>query len=247
MAEPRSLDPARHSRLLCALAGESQAHPLVRKLLVCRRHGEGLELLRALAAAGAPWIGFEATTPKRLALDVLGADDRVGRDLLDEFDEQALIDAAIDDVLQQSGAASRYAALAEGVGLRRALAQAVQALRLGGIDARAVRRQLEEPAKQDALGAILARYDELRRVPGRLDAADLFVRANRALRADISALADARVLIVPGHSLRGVSGGLLGTLVELGATVLPEDDVMGLATPAGRLRGVDAGAAGHAD
>lgn len=231
----QSLDPGRHARLLCALAEEARAHPFERKLLVCRRHGEGLEMLRALAAAGAPWIGFEATTPKRLALEVLsGQQAWIGGALVDEFDEQALIDAAIDDVLQ-GGRASRYAALAEGVGLRRALARAVQAMRLGGIEARTVRRHLDDPGKRDALAAILERYDTLRRKAGRMDAADLFSRAREALDAD--RLPQARLLIVPGHNLRGASGRMLRRLIELGASVLPEDDVAGLDAPAARLRG----------
>ncbi len=233
MAEPLSLDPVRHSRLLCALAEEARAYPLARKLLVCPRHGVGLELLRALAVAGQPWIGFEATTPKRVSLDLVDADGSLGAVLLDEFDEQALIDDAIDHVLQKD-TASHYALLAEGVGLRRAFAQAVQALRLGGIDAGTIRRRLTDDGKREALASILKRYDELRRDRGRVDIADLFRRATAVLR-DRDALPDARLLIVPGHNLRGLSGDMLQRLVELGAAVLPEDPVVGLAAPPARL------------
>lgn len=240
MPAPQSPNPAANSRLHRALAEEARAHPLARKLLVCRRHGEGLELLRALAVAGVPWIGFEATTPKRLALELLDADQSIGGALLDEFDEQALIDSAIDDVLHASGDASRYATLAEGVGLRRALAHAIQALRLGGLDADVVRRRLEDPVKRDALASILARYDALRVTHARLDAADLFIRARSAL-AGSTVLRDARVLVLPGHNLRGASGEMLRRLIERGAVVLPEDAVAGLAAPAARLRGGAAG------
>ena len=235
MQATRSLDPGRHAQLLRALEAEARAYPLERKLLVCRRHAEGLELLRSLAAAGVPWIGFQATTPKRLALEVLGGQQAwVGGALVDEFDEQALMDEAIDHVLQ-SGRTTRFTALAEGVGLRRALARAVQALRLAGIEARTVRRQLDDPAKREALAAILERYDALREKSGRVDAAELFARARAALDAD--RLPAARLLILPGHNLRGVSGRMLRRLIDLGAVVLPEDDAIGLAAPGARLRG----------
>lgn len=230
----QSLDPARHSLLLCALADEARARPLERKLLVCRRHGEGLELLRALASAGVPWIGFQPTTPKRLALDLVPAALTEERTLLDEFDEQALIDAAIDEVLQRKGAASLYAALAEGVGLRRALTQSVQALRLAGIEARAVRRHLADPARADILAGALDVYEAARTARRSLDAADLFAHARAALD-EAGRLPAARVLIVPGQNQRGISGALLRRLVELGAVILPDDTVKGLEVPRAQL------------
>ncbi|HEX6308678.1 MAG TPA: PD-(D/E)XK nuclease family protein [Longimicrobiales bacterium] len=227
------IDTTRHSRLLAALAAEALAYPLARKLLVCRRHGEGLELLRSLAAAGRPWIGFTATTPMRLALELVSA-GAADPELLDEFDEQALIDEAIDDVLRE-GRAPRYAVFAEGVGLRRALARAVQALRLAGASPRLVQRALADTSKREALAAILGRYDSLRIERGRADAADVFARATA--RVDEGAvLPDARLLIVPGHNLRGVSGGLLRCLVDRGAVLLDEDTPVGTA-PAARLGG----------
>src|SRR5690606_40063076 len=54
-------------------------------------------------------------------------------------------------------------------------------------------------------------------------------------------LPDARLLIVPGHNLRGVSGGLLRRLVDRGAVVLDEDAPVG-AAPAARLGGSAAAA-----
>src|SRR5690606_38266909 len=136
------------------------------KLLVCRRYGEGLELLRALAAAGVPWVGFEPTTPKRLALDLVPPSITSRLTLLDDFDEQALIDLAIDEVLQHPTASSWQASLSEGVGLRRALSHSVQALRLGGITAEAVRSHVDDPARAELLAGVLEAYDRRRAAAG---------------------------------------------------------------------------------
>lgn len=228
------LDPARHSLLLCALADEARTRSLDRKLLVCRRHGEGLELLRALASAGVPWVGFEPTTPKRLALDLVPVTLTAERVLLDEFDEQALIDAAMDEVLQRRGATSLYAALAEGIGLRRALTQSVQALRLGGIPPAVVRRHIDDSARAELLAGVLEAYDARRRALGALDAADLFAHARAALQ-EAGRLPAPRVLIVPGLNQRGISGEVLRRMIELGAVVLPDDCVVGIDTPRARL------------
>lgn len=231
-------DPTRHSRLLCALAEEARARPLDRKLLVCRRYGEGLELLRALAAAGVPWVGFEPTTPKRLALDLVPPSITSRLTLLDDFDEQALIDLAIDEVLQHPTASSWQASLSEGVGLRRALSHSVQALRLGGITAEAVRSHVDDPARAELLAGVLEAYDRRRAAADALDAAELFRSVLHALE-ETGRLPQARVLIVPGQNQRGISGALLRRLVQLGAVVLPDDTVAGLEVPRSRLDAAD--------
>ena len=110
--------------LLEALAAAARAHPQARKLVVCRRHGEGRELLRALAARGCAWIGFEVTTLWQLAQTIAGEKlAGAGLVLIDEFDQAALLDEAIDAVLG-GGAGGRLAELAEGTGLRNTIRNA---------------------------------------------------------------------------------------------------------------------------
>src|SRR5919201_6939361 len=58
-------------RVLRALAEAARAYPLERKLLVCARPAHGRELLRALAHAGVPWMGFDVATPAQLALELM--------------------------------------------------------------------------------------------------------------------------------------------------------------------------------
>ena len=62
------LDPTGCPHLLVSLGEATLAHPFDRKLLVCRRPAEGRELLRALAAAGVGWVGWEPVTLRSIAL-----------------------------------------------------------------------------------------------------------------------------------------------------------------------------------
>ena len=86
------IDTTRHPRLLAALAAEAQTYPLARKLLVCRRHGEGLELLRSLAAADTPWIGF--TGALELANNLRTKTQAMQRALVDSPADIKMLDQA---------------------------------------------------------------------------------------------------------------------------------------------------------
>ena len=222
------------SALLNALAREAAAAPYARKLIVARRYGDALETLRALARSGVPWLGFEATTPKRIALELLGNEQNgLSARLIDEFDEQALIDEAIDATLADP-AGAHYAHLGEGVGLRRSLARALQALRLGGIRADTVLDRLEDADKRNALTVMLRTYEQLLASRDRIDAAVLFAQALTALDAG-PVLQGARLYVLPGQTLRGVSGRLVARLLERGAVVLDDDAPRGLARPPARV------------
>jgi ATP-dependent helicase/nuclease subunit B len=228
------LDSTRVSLLVAALAEAAGEHPIERKLLVCRRYGEGRELLRTLAAARGGWVGFEPTTPSALALEVasvpLAAE---GLRVADEFEELALLDGAIDGTL--GSAPARLRELAEGVGLRQAIGETVRALRLAGIGADALRRaKLRDREKRDAVARILAAYEAALWQARKVDAAAVFRRALAAL--DAGHFPSGRIFIVPGHSRRGVAGAFLDELVRRGAVMLRGDAVAGLTLPPGRLR-----------
>ena len=127
-------------RLLAALDEADARHPTERKLLVCRDHGEGRELLRVLALRKGGWMGWEAATLRDLAgeMALAGLADR-GLRTIDEIEQAALVDAALDEVVESLGERSVFAGLAEGIGFRRAVADAVEALRLAGIGPGSVR------------------------------------------------------------------------------------------------------------
>lgn len=234
---PVAAFPTPAARLLGALAAEAAAAPHARKLLVARARGEASEALRALAASGVPWIGFEPATPWQIAQSLVG-EKLVERGLrvIDEFDQAALLDDAIDSVLQ--GAGGKLAEMAEGLGLRQAVANAVQALRLAGIDAPTLARaSFRDEEKRKQLADILSEYGRLLEREQATDAAGVFKLAYAALAIGEVSLDDARVLILPGQNRRGLSGRLLDLLVERGATVLPDDPVFGLPRPPSYLVG----------
>jgi ATP-dependent helicase/nuclease subunit B len=234
--------------LLAALAAAAAAHPVERKLLVCRRLGEGRELLRWLSLAGVPWVGFEPTTPRQLATLVVARRlTEVGLRAADEFDELALLDAALDEVLAEGGG-PRLRELAEGAGFRDAVANAVMALRLAGIDAETLGRvPLRDLEKRSALVGILDAYERRLSAERLVDGARVLRLANQELRAGAAELPAARLLIAPGHDRRGLTGRLLELLVERGAAVLPSEGIVGLARPAARLAGDASDSAGSAD
>lgn len=218
------------SRLLTALAGAAAAHPYERKLLVCRRAGVGRELLRTLAGRGIPWIGFEVTTPRQLAQGIL-EDELAAEGLVvtDAFDELSILDAAIDAVLD--GAAGRLAELAEGVGLRQAVGRSVQALRMAGIDARALERaRFRDEDKRAQIARILDEYERRLQEAGRIDSARIFARAGARLTVSTASL-DGPVYLLPGQTTRGLDGEFLRMLIERGALVLEADPVFGLRLP----------------
>jgi ATP-dependent helicase/nuclease subunit B len=220
-------------RLLQALAEEAATHRFERKVLVCRRTGVGRELLRALSAAGVPWVNFEVATPLRLAHQLVGADiAAAGLRIADEFDELAHFDAAMDTVL--AGSTGRLAELAQSVGLRQAIARGVQSLRLAGISAQDLAdARFRDEAKREHIMRILDAYETRLHDAGLLDSAAVLARAAMALHEGTHMRAlDGRVLIAPDVVMRGRPGEIVAALIRGGARTLPADAVRGLERPA---------------
>ena len=142
---------------LRSLEAATQEHPLDRKLLLCRTIGEGRELLRALAVRGCSWLGWEITTPRRLALDLVGAAIAgEGRAPADDYDQEAGVDIALHEALADDPG-SPLARLADTPGFRAAVAGAVRELGLAGIDAERLRRS---PHGNPQVRALLVRVLE---------------------------------------------------------------------------------------
>jgi ATP-dependent helicase/nuclease subunit B len=223
------------SRLLEALIEADRRFPGERKLVVCRDHGEGRELLRALALRAGGWMGWEAATLRDLAGEMALASlaDR-GLRPIDDIEQAALVDAALDEIVETLGAASVFRELADGVGFRRAVASAVEALRLAGVAAERLGSRDAGGTRLVELGLILQAYErglEHRR------AADSAVVLTRALQAfdDEFPLLAGRVFLAPGLGLRALTGKLVSKLRSAGAMVLRADPVFGLDAPAGLL------------
>jgi ATP-dependent helicase/nuclease subunit B len=215
---------------LLALERLAREHPFDRKLLIARRQGEGREVLRALTARGVSWLGFEVTTPWQLAQKLVAERlARRGLDVIDEFDQAALLDEAIDSVLTTAG--GRLAELAEGPGLRRSIAGAVHALRLAGVDGAALARtRFRDEDKRVQLSRILTAYERLLDMRGSIDRAGVYRSAVASLALGEVKVAE-QVYLLPGHTRRGLTGQLLEVLTEQGAVLLPVAEVHGLARP----------------
>lgn len=225
------------SALVRSLARLSARHPLDRKVIVCRTGGEGRELLRQFGRRAGSWVGFEATTTRKLAITVAGPALAVRAiRLTDAFDEEGLLDEAIDEVLL-GGEEDEHARLARGVGMRRALARAVTTLRLAGVRAGRLRdAPLADPAKARILSRVLAAYERRLRQRDLTDTAGVYRAAAWVLRSAeegdrAGALAARRVYLAPGIEGRGLAGRFLSALQRRGAEVLEADPVRGLPVP----------------
>ena len=221
-----SLTPA----VLRHLSTVTEEHPLARKLLVSTSMGEGRELLRALGRSRS-WIGWEITTPRRLAMTLTGP--RLAADGLavaDGYEEQAAVDDALDEALRSTEAES-LRELAEAAGFRQAVLNAVDALRLAGVTPdRLARSSGGNPRVRALLSAVLKGYTAALDRAGHVDTANVLARALDLLEE--APVDPTRMYLVPGLSLRGATGRLVEALIERGAVPLRADPVRGLEPPA---------------
>ena len=213
--------------ILRALEAATGTHPLDRKVLLCRSIGEGRELLRALATSGRSWLGWEITTPRRLALDLAGPRLLArGLTLADDFDQEAGVDTALHDALADDPD-SPLARLGEATGFRDAIAGAIRELDLAGVGPDRLRGT---PASNVRLRDLLARVLEGQRawLAGkdlvsvgdilRLAADEVGAGAHRSLE-------DSLLFMVPGLPSAGATGELVEALDALGARTLEADPV----------------------
>ncbi|MFN2418584.1 MAG: hypothetical protein ABR593_06620, partial [Candidatus Limnocylindria bacterium] len=215
--------------VLDSLTRSAREEPARRRLLVARNRGVGREVLRRLALDGPGGIGFEHATPASLAQELVAAElAREGLSLIDELEQRAIVDEALDAAL--AGDQGLLAALGEGVGFRDAVANAIQALRLAGVspgDLRAAR--IDDASKKQALASVLESYEQ-RLVEGRrVDQADVFRRAIAEVEAE--GIPDARILIIPDLGTRGLAGRFIEAVAARGAEVLPAVAIAGLSGP----------------
>lgn len=214
------------------LEAATDRHPLDRKLLVCASMGEGRELLRSLAARRS-WIGWETTTLRRLAMQLVVPDLAAGGlTVADAYEEQATVDAALDAVLEGPSFPDLQE-LGEAPGFRQAVLNAVEALRLAGLSPGRLR---SSPASneqvRDLLADVLERYEDALEEERRIDNAAVMHRAAGALEREAGGTLDPeRTFLAPGLSLRGSSGLLARALLAAGASTLRSDPVADLEPP----------------
>jgi hypothetical protein len=222
------------SGLIRALDRVALESPLEPKTLVATARGAGRELLRSLARARGGWSGFSVTTLRplamRIALEPLAAR---GLRVLDEFEEEALVDEALDAALD--GPADAFRELADGTGFRRAVRSAISALRLGGISSGHLSpEQFEDEPRRVLVQAVLGAYEQALEARDAVDAAGVLDLAAHALDRGADP-PEGRVLLMPGMDRRGVRGRFLDELLARGAVILEADPVPGVPVPAGVL------------
>ncbi len=217
---------------------------LRRRTLVARTRGEGREFLGQLARRGCSWAGFDVRTPLTLAERIVeergwpGAVERI-----DEFDEQRLLEQALDDVVG-ANAGQRYRELAEKVGFRRAVRSSVKELRLAGISGDGKAARTAGSAGSRFVVDVLRRFERLLEEGGLADEAWVLERAAKMLdvvggagdaarrRGRSAALPDCdETYLLPGHLDGGLRGDFLRALLRRGAALLPADPVVGLEAP----------------
>ena len=216
--------------LLRSLVRAAEGHPYARKILVAPTFGEGSELLRTLSLRARGWVGYDVTTPRRLAAQLAGPwMTEEGLTPLDEFGQRALIDESMDLVLDE-GPFESLAALTHGVGFREAVEGAVSALRSSGVRPQVLS---SSDVRRNFLARLLERFEAGLEDSGRVDTAQLLAQATDLLCADgpVELIDDAVLLLLPGLSLRGASGRFVRALQERGGVTLAADPVVGLAIP----------------
>ena len=206
-----------------------------RTVLVARTRGEGKELLRQVALRGQSWAGLEVTTVQPLATQT--AMPRILRDgtvAADRFDEQAIAEQAIDDVI--SGTAGRFARFVNKVGFRDAVRRSVVALREGGVrEGDLTPRVIGDREKQALVAEVLGRYEALLRKEKLVDSAGVLELALAALDDEPGlgavGVGGQAVYLLPGLSDRGLAGRFVRALQRRGAVLLKTDPVEGLPAP----------------
>ncbi|MEM7413935.1 MAG: PD-(D/E)XK nuclease family protein [Gemmatimonadota bacterium] len=229
------------TRLVESLSRLSRRHRIARKLIVAPSFSAGRELLRRLARIEGGWIGFEVTTLARMAqLLSLPRLEESGLAALDPFEQQALIDEAVDRALVSEGGV--LGSLAEGVGFRGRVHGAVVALRTAGIGPRELdASRFGQWEKKLFLLRVLQRYERLLVERQRADSATLMHLALGTLEmagGQKPPGLDAEVIaLMPGLTTRGLPGRLLAGLAARGGKLLKTDPVVGLDVPEGVLWG----------
>ncbi|MGH7544345.1 MAG: PD-(D/E)XK nuclease family protein, partial [Gemmatimonadota bacterium] len=150
---------------------------------------------------------------------------------LDEFEEEALLDEAIDEAV--AGGGGWFDRLSQGIGFREAMANAIQALRLAGVQPSDLGvAPLENERKRDLLRRSLEAYERRLAERGKADGASVF---RAALNGIVERRPPGRIYLMPGFRRAGLSGRFLEILLASGAEVLEGDAVLGLDPPPGGI------------
>ncbi|HET7602665.1 MAG TPA: hypothetical protein VFK36_06570, partial [Gemmatimonadales bacterium] len=196
---------------------------MTRKLLIAPDIAWGWETIVALARRQRGIVGWEATTLLGLAED-LAFTEMGHRGLTRATDVQltTLVDRALTECCDGKSVGSGFAALATGLGFRRAVKDAVLTLRTAGVSAAQVQGAVERHSPAWDAASVLSAYERLLAESSLLDPAAL-------LRLGLERFDEEARYVLQGHTLvaaelspRGLARTLMDRLVAAGATMLPE-------------------------
>ena len=187
----------------------------------------GRNLLDSLAARGRSTAGWDVSSARSLAHRLVAREFAAAQVRpTDDLDEAGLLDQALDTALSEQE--SRFGVMAEGVGFRNAAHEAVRTLRIAGVTAEGFQAvSLADAAKHRVLARTLAEYESRLRSNHLADPAEVFHQSLAVLESGRLA-GVARVYLVPGFRMRGLTGRFLAGLRARGAETLACDPTVGL-------------------
>ncbi len=214
------------SALLSSLESLDCAHPLARKRLVGPDMSFGRELLLTLARRTNGWIGWEATNLREIAKELAFLPlAESGVRAADDVTVDALVGRALERAISARAVSAGFAALAPGLGFRRALLDSLLELRTAGVSVDELRAAALPGSPAHDLPAVLAEYERLLAESKLADAPALFRVAVEAFEHEAPFLLDGVIALVPSRPPRGLPGRLHELLVARGAVALAVDEV----------------------
>jgi hypothetical protein len=224
------------SGLLKSLQVVSRALPTTRKRLVTPDINLGRELLAALARTTGGWIGWEASNLRGIAEDLAFVPLSLqGRRAGSDIEVAALVNRALDKAIAGHRVSGRFETLQKSLGFRRALRDALLALRMGGVSVNTIQAAVIPGSPTHDLPAILEEYEALLERRNLTDPAGLFHAALESFDTEAPYVLDGEIVLTPSLNTRGLPGMLLQRLLAHGARPLVADSVIGSEAPASTL------------
>lgn len=232
---------AAKARVLGALEVENAANPYGSKRLVGPDINYGRELLAALARTTGGWVGWEATSLRRIAGEIAFvplhmSGTRVGGDVEIGMLVNRALECAMDD-----GAVSReFALLGRGLGFRKALRDSLLELRIAGITEEELENSTRPGTPASEVSVVMREYERVLKAAGVTDSAGVFASALEHFDEQHTFCIDGSLYLSPMLMERGLPGLLLDRLVDTGAKPLDGDLPIGVSAPRNVVSAIDA-------
>jgi ATP-dependent helicase/nuclease subunit B len=225
MTSPRSATRTDCSTLLRSLEALDRSHPTDRKRLVGPDVNFGRELLVALARRTGGWVGWESTTLGGIARALAWVPlAEQGIRVAGDVTINALVNQALERTIAAGLVQGTFAALAPGLGFRRALLDTLLELRTAGVSADDVRKGATPGSPAADLPAVITEYERLLSEHALADVPMVFGTAIAAFDREAPFVLDGVIALAPTRQPRGLPGMLHALLVARGAITLDADD-----------------------